>query len=127
MRTTGDLLDRREVLRLTGKRRGAALDLCVSAGSKRPKRQRRRAGEPDHLPISTSRARIKPVVALKWQREQSASQSQCCAGVGSLATRQKCQYIKGPRRAEEGQARRIEHPFCVAARDACLEKSHPVV
>jgi hypothetical protein len=50
MRTAGGFLDWREVLRFSGKRRGAALDLCPGAGNKRPKHQRRRASYHDHLP-----------------------------------------------------------------------------
>jgi hypothetical protein len=36
MRATGGFLNRREVLRLTGQRRRAALNLCVSARNERP-------------------------------------------------------------------------------------------
>jgi len=45
MRAAGGLFDWREVLSLPGEGRRAALDLCVSARNKRPKRERRRAGD----------------------------------------------------------------------------------
>jgi hypothetical protein len=66
VRTTGGLFDRREVLSLSGERCRPALYLRVGAGNKRPKHQRRRAREPDHLPthsLGPLPAKSKPVAA----------------------------------------------------------------
>ena len=118
VRTAGGLFDRREVLRLSGKRRRAALDLGVSAGNKRPDRQSRRTGEPDDLP--THRL---PPRDIFTPRAAKVSQSPPQIGSGSralrnhnaaavlacLATRQKCRYIPGV--GPKSEARRSEHSF----------------
>jgi hypothetical protein len=115
-------------LRLSGKRRGAALDLSVSAGNKRPKRQRRRASEPDHFLRIVCLLEICPLRAAKLSqsplrnRQQSASRNHNAVTVLDRWQSGKNVGASGQRRAEEREARRIEHPFCVAAgRYVCRE------
>ena len=93
--TAGGLFDRREVLRLSGKRRGAALDLSIGARNDGPNRQRRGAGKHDHLPTH----RLPPRDIFRGKRNPAAqgdvrhavaARRKSPTGREALATRQTC-------------------------------------
>jgi hypothetical protein len=76
--------------------------------------------------MSAPRSKSKPVAAHEDSGRAAPCNHNAVTVLEPLATRQKCQCIKGPRRTEKREARRIEDQFLRRRAARCLsEKVSP--